>query len=101
MMTAGPSHQRPHLPQVLIAECKAAGTITTDDARRLAAIADALPRRRLSVFILFSKLGEFTAEEVEACALAQHKWTSRVMLLSQREREHDIPVPTAPPSEMA
>jgi hypothetical protein len=87
MVTAGPSHQRPHLPQVLIAECKAAGTISADDARKLSAIADALPWRRLSVFILFSKLGEFTPEEVEACALAQHKWGSRVILLSRRELE--------------
>jgi hypothetical protein len=87
MMTAGPSHQRPHLPQVLITECKAAGAVSADDARKLAAIADALPRRRLSVFILFSKLGEFTPEEIDACALAQHKWASRVILLSQRELE--------------
>jgi hypothetical protein len=87
MMTAGPSHQRPHVPQLLIAECKAAGRITADDARKLGAIADILPSRRLSVFILFSKLGEFTSEEVEACALAQHKWKSRVILLSQKELE--------------
>lgn len=87
MITSGYSHDRQHLPQVVIGECKARGAITPEDARNLAKIADALPYRRLNVFIVFAKLGEFSPDEVEACGLAQHKWRARVILLSERELE--------------
>jgi hypothetical protein len=53
----------------------------------LAKVADALPRNRLSAFIVFAKTGSFTNAEVEACALAQAKWESRVILLSKDELE--------------
>lgn len=84
----GYSHDVPHRPQVVISECKAAGgTITPEDARHLAKVADALPHRRVKVFIVFAKTGTFSAAEVDACRLAQGKWRERVILLSKDELE--------------
>ena len=78
----------PYQPQLVIGECKAAGgTITRQDAEHLAKVADTFPYRRLNVFILFAKPGSFSAEEVEACSLAQHKWHQRVILLGKDELE--------------
>ena len=88
VLVAGHSHNRPDLPQVLIGECKAAGgTITAADAQHLAKVADALPYRRLNVFLVFGKTGKFSDEEVNAIAQAQDKWRSRIILLSQDELE--------------
>jgi hypothetical protein len=84
----GHSHNMPHQPQVVIGECKTAGgTITREDAEHLAKVADALPHRRLNVFILFAKTGKFSEEEVEACSLAQHMWHERVIMLGKDELE--------------
>ena len=84
----GQSHNMPYQPQLVIGECKAAGgTITRQDAEHLAKVADTFPYRRLNVFILFAKPGSFSAEEVEACSLAQHKWHQRVILLGKDELE--------------
>ena len=84
----GHSHNMPHQPQVVIGECKAAGgTITRDDAEHLAKVADALPYRRLNVFILFAKTRAFSEEEIDACSLAQHTWRERVIMLGKDELE--------------
>lgn len=73
---------------VVIGECKAAGgTITSDDAEHLAKVADALPYRRVNVFIVFAKTGTFSEQEIEACSLAQHKWHERVIMLGKDELE--------------
>jgi hypothetical protein len=78
----------PHQPQVVIGECKAAGgRITREDAEHLAKVADALPYRRLNVFILFAKTGAFSQEEIDACSLAQHMWHERVIMLGKDELE--------------
>ena len=78
----------PHQPQLVIAECKAAGgKITREDAVHLAKVADTFPDRRLNVFILFAKTGTFSEEEVEACSLAQHVWRERVIILGKDELE--------------
>ena len=88
VITTGHSHNSPDLPQVVIGECKpAGGTITVADAEHLAKVADALPHRRFNVFVVFAKTGHFSDQEIAACALAQHKWGSRVILLSQDELE--------------
>jgi hypothetical protein len=88
MITGGRSRYGPYRPQILVGECKAAGgSITADDADHLARVADAFPPRRLSVFVLFAKTGKFSVEEIAACARAQHKSYSRVILLSQDELE--------------
>ena len=45
------SHHRPHLPQVIIGECKSVGgQVTRDDAEHLRRVTDAFPRNRLNSF---------------------------------------------------
>jgi hypothetical protein len=84
----GHSHNMPHQPHVVIGECKAAGgKITREDAVHLAKVADALPQRRLNVFILFAKTGTFSQDEIDACCLAQHTWYERVIILGRDELE--------------
>jgi hypothetical protein len=88
----GHSHNSPHQPQLVIGECKAVGgTITHEDAEHLAKVADVLPSRRINVFILFAKMGTFSEQEIEACAIAQHMWHERVIMLGKDELEpYDI-----------
>lgn len=57
------------------------------DVTNLRKIADAFPKERFDVFIVFSKLGHFTCEEIESCRAAQDKYQYRVILLSERELE--------------
>jgi hypothetical protein len=92
VITTGFSHHQRHLPQIVIGECKAGGgEITPDDADHLAKIAEALPRRRVSAFVLFAKTGQFSEAEIDACARAQGRWHERVILLSKDELEpYDI-----------
>ncbi len=92
VITTGYSHHQRHLPQVVVGECKAVGgEITPDDADHLAKIADALPRRRVSAFVVFAKTGRFSDAEIDACARAQARWHERVILLSKDELEpYDI-----------
>jgi len=88
VVTTGFSYHQRHLPQVVIGECKAAGgVITPKDADHLAKIAEALSRRRVTVFIVFAKTGEFSEEEIKACARAQGRFDERVILLSKEELE--------------
>jgi hypothetical protein len=88
VVRTGPTHVDPNVPEVVIGECKSrGGRITAQDTTNLGKVADALPRRRVRTYIVFSKTGTFDEEEVQAAALAQDKWTSRVVLLSQDELE--------------
>ena len=88
VVTTGYSYHRPHLPQVIIGECKSAGgQITRDDAEHLGHVASAFPRNRLNPFILFAKTGDFSVDEIEASAIAQDEWEPRVLLLSKDELE--------------
>jgi hypothetical protein len=88
VITSGPSHNYPHQPQLVVGECKAAGgTVTVADAEHLGKIADAFPSRRLNAFVLFAKTGAFSEDEIAACARAQHRWRSRVIVLSKNELE--------------
>jgi hypothetical protein len=92
VIASGRSHFRAHQPQLVIGECKSAGgSITVDDAEHLAKVADAIPYRRMDVFILFGKTGVFTERDIDACRHAQGKWNERVILLSKDELEpYDI-----------
>jgi hypothetical protein len=87
IITSGYSDHYPDQPQLLIGECKTSGTITAQDVEHLAKVADALPHRRLNVFLVFAKTGKFSDEEVATIAAAQDKWRSRIILMSQDELE--------------
>jgi hypothetical protein len=74
--------------QVAVGECKdAGGQIELDDARKLAAVADAFPRDRFDTYIVLSKTGAFTEQEIENASAAQGPGSPRVIMLSDRELE--------------
>lgn len=78
--------------QVVVGECKdVGGVITADDARKMSAVADAFPWEHFDPYILSSKTGPFTAEDISNCFLAQPKHSrQRVIMLTDRELEaHD------------
>jgi hypothetical protein len=75
--------------QIVIGECKSVGfEITADDVQKLALVADALTANHdCEAFIVFSKTGRFTPEEVMRCRAANGENKHRVILLSVRELE--------------
>lgn len=73
--------------QIVIGECKTRKEITEHDVLNLAKVADAFPRERFDVFILFSKLNGFSNEETERCKKAQDPYRKRVIMLTDRELE--------------
>lgn len=70
-----------------IGEAKSSGEITAEDVAHLAQVADALPKQRFHTFIIFSKTGSFSGEEIARCRAAQPAADLRVILLSSRELE--------------
>jgi hypothetical protein len=79
--------------QVIVGECKdSGGSITGDDARKMAAVADAFPREHFDPYVLFSKTAPFTDDDIANCGLAQPKYSrQRVIMLTDRELEsHQI-----------
>lgn len=72
---------------LLIGECKTRGKIEQADVANLTTVAEALPKGRFDVFLLFAKLAPFSAEEVAACKEAQDGGAPRVIMLSDRELE--------------
>jgi hypothetical protein len=55
--------------------------------RNLKKVANTLPAKRFNVYILFSKLGVFTRQEIERCKAAQDPYGERVIILGTRELE--------------
>jgi hypothetical protein len=83
---------RERIPQIVIGECKSdGGVIEPDDTQNMGLVADALAARDCEVFILFSKTGNFTSEEVDRCKRSQGSHRRRVILLSKRELEPYYP----------
>lgn len=73
--------------QIVIGECKTHKEITDQDVANLIKVADAFPRERFDVFVLFSKLNGFSEEEVKRCKKAQDQYRKRVIMLTDRELE--------------
>jgi hypothetical protein len=73
--------------QMAIGEAKTRQEITDQDVDNMKRVADALPRKRIDPFIIFSKTTSFTQEEIERCRTAQDQHRLRVILLSARELE--------------
>ena len=61
--------------------------IDEDDVRNLSKVADAFPTDRFDVFLVFSKTGEFTPDEIQRCRAADSNTRRRTILLSERELE--------------
>jgi hypothetical protein len=73
--------------ELVIGECKANCEITEEDVRKLSKIANTFPPDRFDVFLVFSKTGQFTAQEIERCRAADSDTRRRTILLSDRELE--------------
>jgi hypothetical protein len=74
--------------QILIGECKdEGGVIDAKDVENLFRVADAFPRHRFEVFILFAKLGTFSAREITLARTGNGQYQQRVILLTARELE--------------
>lgn len=72
---------------IAIGECKTRKQISDDDVKNLQTIADALPSERFNVYIIFSKLGSFTSEELVRVGRLNNKYRRRVILFAARELE--------------
>jgi len=76
----------PKPADLIIGECKGAGTVNAADVEHFRAVLDALPPNRVNGFALVAKLGDFTAEE-RALLVALNGREARVILLTTRELE--------------
>lgn len=73
--------------ELAIGEAKSSGEISAEDVEHLAQVAEAFPKKRIRPFIIFSKTGLFSPEEIARCRAAQPRAGLRVILLSSRELE--------------
>ena len=73
--------------QLLIGECKTRKPISEEDVSNLKSVADAFPEHKVEVFFVFSKLTDFTPEEVQQIKPLTDHYPQRVILLSDRELE--------------
>lgn len=84
---------RPHgrRTAIILGECKDRGPIQRDEFERdvetLRRVADALPRHRLKPFLLLSKLGAFTPDEIAIARRLNGDHAPRAILLTDRELE--------------
>lgn len=72
---------------VVIGECKSRQPITSDDVAKLKAVADAFPRDRFTVYIVFAKLCDFSTEEIKAIKSVNGPHGLRAVLFSVNELE--------------
>jgi len=78
----------PHKAEILLGECKdTGGVIDANDVEKLGRVADALPAHRFRVYVVFSKLGSFTPEEITLVKALNRPFQFRVILLTARELE--------------
>lgn len=72
---------------IAIGECKTRKQISDDDVNNLQAIAEAFPRDRFNVYIIFSKLCSFSLEELARVRRLNNEHQRRVILFTDRELE--------------
>jgi hypothetical protein len=70
-----------------IGECKTRKSITEQDVNDLKVVAEAFPTERFNVYFVLSKLGEFSAEEIERAKGLNQGFTQRAVLLSVEDLE--------------
>ncbi|AJR23110.1 hypothetical protein [Sphingobium sp. YBL2] len=76
---------RDHRIQVAIGECKTRHAITEDDVQNLLRVAKAFPTDRFDVFLIFSKMADFSEEEAKWIAAANDEYVRRAIMLTPRE----------------
>ena len=52
---------------LILSECKTRGEISDDDVNNLVKVAEAFPIDQINTYIVFSKLTDFSDEEIERC----------------------------------
>lgn len=72
---------------IAIGECKTSDQISDDDVNNLQTVADAFPSERFNVYIIFSKLGSFSSEELARVRQLNNEYRRRVILFTARELE--------------
>jgi len=74
--------------EIVLGECKdEGGQIDVKDVENMRRLADAFPRKRFDVFIVFAKLAPFSDDEVALAKSLNEKYHQRVVLLTDRELE--------------
>lgn len=76
-----------HKVQIVICECKNHKEISGDDVLKLKMVAETLEKKGIRVFIIFSKISDFTPEELERCKAINDKYMRRLILFTARELE--------------
>jgi len=78
---------RDHRIQVAIGECKTRKPIAEQDVQNLLRVANAFPTDRFDVFLVFSKLAAFSADELAHIRQANEGHRLRAIVLTERELE--------------
>ena len=73
--------------EIAVGECKTSQKITADDVAKMKAVAEAFPSDRFKSFVIFSKLTDFTQEEIRLAYMVNDKFNRRAILLTPRELE--------------
>lgn len=73
--------------QIAISECKNQNEISNNDVLNLLSVAKKLEEKGIETFIIFSKLCDFTQEELERFKKINDRYHIRLILLTQRELE--------------
>jgi hypothetical protein len=76
-----------HKVQMVIGECKNRKGIERNDVLNLQRVAGALEAKGIRTYIVFSKLSDFTAEELQLCNLVNAHGTRRLILFTAEELE--------------
>jgi hypothetical protein len=73
--------------EIAIGECKTRQPITAQDVDNLRRVADAFPEDRFSVYVVFSKLGDFDDDEIALIRTLNQGDRRRAIILTTRELE--------------
>ncbi len=79
--------ERQGIVEVVLSECKTNDEVSQTDVDNLSAVADKLEAVGLKAFLLFSKTGQFSQEEIARCKDARPSAFGGTILLSARELE--------------
>lgn len=73
--------------EIAIGECKTRQPVTAQDVENLGRVADAFPEDRFSVYVVFSKLGDFDDDEISLIRALNRDNLRRAIILTTRELE--------------
>jgi len=75
-------HSREGKIEIVIGECKTRQAIEDDDVAKLQAVAEAFPKERFNVYVVFAKLDVFSEEELNRVRRLNPRYPPRVIILS-------------------